>query len=297
VVRPALLWNDTRSAGAATDLTAELGGPEAGPRRRAGPGGQLHRDQAPLAGRPRARGRGPGGRRLPAPRLADLAPGRRPRPGRPGHRPGRRQRHRLLVAGHRVLPPRPAAPRPRPRRPLPAVLGPAASPGPPRRARCWPPAPATTWPPPSASGPGPGTWSSRSAPRARCSPSPRAVGRPHRIVAGFADATGRFLPLVCTLNAARVLDAAAAMLGSAWTGCPSWPWRPRLGPAASPWSRTWRASAPPTGRTPAGPCTGSGWPTPPRPAWPGRPSRGCCAASPTAWTRWSPRGSRSSGCC
>jgi xylulokinase len=32
-------------------------------------------------------------------------------------------------------------------------------------------------------------------------------------VAGFADATGRFLPLVCTLNAARVLDAVAAMLG------------------------------------------------------------------------------------
>jgi xylulokinase len=32
-------------------------------------------------------------------------------------------------------------------------------------------------------------------------------------IAGFADATGRFLPLVCTLNAARVLDAAAAMLG------------------------------------------------------------------------------------
>jgi xylulokinase len=31
-------------------------------------------------------------------------------------------------------------------------------------------------------------------------------------VAGFADATGRFLPLVCTLNAARVLSAAAAML-------------------------------------------------------------------------------------
>jgi len=31
-------------------------------------------------------------------------------------------------------------------------------------------------------------------------------------VAGFADATGRFLPLVCTLNAAKVLDAAASML-------------------------------------------------------------------------------------
>ncbi|MGW3467391.1 xylulokinase [Saccharopolyspora sp. NPDC000995] len=32
-------------------------------------------------------------------------------------------------------------------------------------------------------------------------------------IAGFADATGRFLPLVCTLNAARVLTATATMLG------------------------------------------------------------------------------------
>lgn len=31
-------------------------------------------------------------------------------------------------------------------------------------------------------------------------------------VAGFADGAGRYLPLVCTLNGARVLDAAAAML-------------------------------------------------------------------------------------
>ncbi len=31
-------------------------------------------------------------------------------------------------------------------------------------------------------------------------------------VAGFADATGAFLPLVCTLNAARVLDAACSLL-------------------------------------------------------------------------------------
>ncbi|MCO7221209.1 xylulokinase [Klenkia sp. PcliD-1-E] len=35
---------------------------------------------------------------------------------------------------------------------------------------------------------------------------------PTGAVAGFADATGRHLPLVCTLNAARVLDAAAALL-------------------------------------------------------------------------------------
>jgi xylulokinase len=32
-------------------------------------------------------------------------------------------------------------------------------------------------------------------------------------VAGFADATGHFLPLVCTLNAARILDAATRILG------------------------------------------------------------------------------------
>jgi xylulokinase len=37
---------------------------------------------------------------------------------------------------------------------------------------------------------------------------------PSGIVAGFADATGRFLPLVCTLNAARVLDVAARLLGT-----------------------------------------------------------------------------------
>jgi xylulokinase len=33
------------------------------------------------------------------------------------------------------------------------------------------------------------------------------------IVSGFADATGAFLPLVCTINAARVLEAAASLLG------------------------------------------------------------------------------------
>ncbi len=36
---------------------------------------------------------------------------------------------------------------------------------------------------------------------------------PSGAVAGFADATGRFLPLVCTLNAARILDAATQILG------------------------------------------------------------------------------------
>ncbi|MGI5244429.1 xylulokinase [Dactylosporangium sp. CA-139066] len=39
------------------------------------------------------------------------------------------------------------------------------------------------------------------------------VADPSGTVAGFADATGRHLPLVCTLNAARVLTAAADLLG------------------------------------------------------------------------------------
>ncbi|WP_433621594.1 xylulokinase [Nocardia sp. CA-120079] len=39
-------------------------------------------------------------------------------------------------------------------------------------------------------------------------PSADATGA----IAGFADATGAFLPLACTLNAARVLDATAALL-------------------------------------------------------------------------------------
>jgi xylulokinase len=37
---------------------------------------------------------------------------------------------------------------------------------------------------------------------------------PTGLVAGFADATGRYLPLVCTLNAARVLDVFRTLLGA-----------------------------------------------------------------------------------
>jgi xylulokinase len=36
---------------------------------------------------------------------------------------------------------------------------------------------------------------------------------PSGLVAGFADATGRFLPLACTLNATKVTDAVARLLG------------------------------------------------------------------------------------
>jgi xylulokinase len=43
--------------------------------------------------------------------------------------------------------------------------------------------------------------------------SPTGTADPRGEVAGFADATGRHLPLVCTLNAAKVLDAVRTLLG------------------------------------------------------------------------------------
>jgi xylulokinase len=45
-----------------------------------------------------------------------------------------------------------------------------------------------------------------------CAVSDVPARDPSGIVAGFADATGRYLPLVATLNAARVLEAACRML-------------------------------------------------------------------------------------
>jgi xylulokinase len=43
--------------------------------------------------------------------------------------------------------------------------------------------------------------------------SDQPAADPSGFVAGFADATGRFLPLVCTLNATKVTNAAARLLG------------------------------------------------------------------------------------
>ncbi len=47
---------------------------------------------------------------------------------------------------------------------------------------------------------------------------PVPTADPSGIIAGFADARGGFLPLVCTLNASRVLDATAAVLGVDYAG-------------------------------------------------------------------------------
>ncbi|MBA2317177.1 MAG: xylulokinase [Euzebyales bacterium] len=43
--------------------------------------------------------------------------------------------------------------------------------------------------------------------------APRRVADPSGVVAGFADATGAFLPLACTLNATQAVDRVASWLG------------------------------------------------------------------------------------
>ena len=70
-------------------------------------------------------------------------------------------------------------------------------------------------------------------------------------VAGFADATGRFLPLVCTLNATKVTDTVARLLGVDTERLrPARARRAARAPAASCSSPTSTASAPRTDPTP-----------------------------------------------
>jgi len=215
VVRPALLWNDTRSAGAATDLVAELGG------RRAWADAV---GSVPVASFTVTKLRWlaehePGHARrtaavcLPhdwltwrlsgAPGLAALATDRGDASGTGYWSPATGHYRPDLVRralGHDVV--------------LPRVLGPAEAAG------------AT----PSGSLLGPGTGDNAASALGlavgpgeavvsvgtsgvACAVSEVAAADASGLVAGFADATGRFLPLAAMLNAARVLDSTAALLG------------------------------------------------------------------------------------
>ncbi len=96
----------------------------------------------------------------------------------------------------------------------PTVLEPGGVAGHVATTRSSPPGPATTWVPRSASACAKATSRSRSGTSGTVfavagSPTSDASGA----VAGFADATGRFLPLVCTLNATKVTDTMARLLG------------------------------------------------------------------------------------
>ena len=132
----------------------------------------------------------------------------------PGHRPGRRRpppgcpdRGMAGPIPRRGVGPADWADR------LPTVLGPTAAAGPPSAAglvgrtspvEWWTPARATTWPPPSAwVGPGAGGVSLGTSGTVYAAATV-PVADPTGTVAGFADATGGYLPLACTLNATRV---------------------------------------------------------------------------------------------
>jgi xylulokinase len=243
VVRPALLWNDTRSAGAASDLIEEFGGGEAGGRAWAEAVGLvpvasftvtklrwLARHEPENAARAAAvclphdwltwrlagggptdgstggsTGAGPagGGAGSPTVGLDALRTDRGDASGT-GYWSAATGQYRLDLLEHAFG--RQLA--------VPAVLGPAELAG-----RL-----------PSGAALGPGTGDNAAAALgvgARSGDVIVSIGTsgtvfsvaeapaadPSGAVAGFADATGRFLPLVATLNAARVLDAAARLLG------------------------------------------------------------------------------------
>ncbi len=214
VVRPALLWNDTRSAGAAQDLVSELGGPGAW----ADAVGSVPvasftvtklrwlRDHQPQAAQATAavclphdwltwRLRGSG-------RLSDLTTDRSDASGTGYWSPATGEYRPDLLErslGHVPL--------------VPEVLAPAASTG--RTATGALLAAGAGDNAAAALGLGavPGdVVVSVGTSGVACAVSDVPAADPSGAVAGFADATGRFLPLVATLNAARVLDSAALML-------------------------------------------------------------------------------------
>ena len=224
VIRPALLWNDTRSAGAAADLIAEFGAETLAQRTGLVPVASftitklrwLRDDEPENAARVaavalphdwltwRLRGFGP------AERVAARPGARRAR-----DRPIGCLRHRLLE------PRRPAATtatcssrRSATTRSSRACSAPTS--GSTRRptAAGSAPAPATTPAPRSGSTPQPGdvVVSIGTSGTVFAVTEQRTID-PTGTVAGFADASGHFLPLVATLNAARVLDAIARLLG------------------------------------------------------------------------------------
>ncbi|MFC0006059.1 xylulokinase [Micromonospora siamensis] len=235
VVRPALLWNDTRSAGAASDLVAEAGDGESGRRAWAEAAGSV-----PVASftatklRWLARHEPANAARVAAvclphdwltwrlagaPGLTALRTDRGDASGT-GYWSPRTGEYRFdlleQALGRRVT--------------VPTVLGPAEPAG-----RLDPAALAGTGGRVPGADPagvllGPGTGDNAAAALGvGAGPGDVVVSigtsgtvfavadtpaaDPSGTVAGFADATGRFLPLVCTLNAARVLDAAATLLG------------------------------------------------------------------------------------
>ena len=116
--------------------------------------------------------------------------------------------------------------------------------------------------------------------------SDRPVADPTGTVAGFADATGGYLPLACTLNATRVTGAVAGLLGVTDAGSTTWPWpRPpgSSGLTLLPVLRRRAHAGPADGHRRRSPACGPGSPVR---DWPPPRSKESCADSSTPSTRW-----------
>ncbi len=221
VIRPALLWNDTRSAQAARDLIAEVGASEYARRTGVVPVASFTatklrwlRDAEPEAAARvaavalphdwltwRLRGFGPAGESPLGPVLDELTTDRSDASGTAYWGAEGYDRELLVRAlGHDAI--------------LPKVLGPADAAG--------------RTPDGILVGPGAGDNAGAALGLDAASGdvvvsigtsgtvfavTDAPVADVSGTVAGFADATGRFLPLIATLNAARVLDAVAGLLG------------------------------------------------------------------------------------
>jgi xylulokinase len=219
VIRPALLWNDTRSADAARDLVAEFGASALAARTGLVPVASftiaklrwLRENEPQHAARVaaialphdwltwRLRGFGPAGSAPRGPELAELVTDRSDASGTGYWGPDGYDRDLLAAAlGHDTV--------------LPRVLGPgewttdAAG----RRvgAGAGDNAAAALG---LGAGPGDVVVSIGTSGTVFAVSAERVVD-PSGTVAGFADADGRWLPLVATLNAARVLDVVARLL-------------------------------------------------------------------------------------
>lgn len=116
--------------------------------------------------------------------------------------------------------------------------------------------------------------------------SPTPTADPTGAVAGFADATGRFLPLVCTLNATKVTGAIGRLLGLDHDAFDAAAMSASAAPEESRCCRTSTASARPTVlMTPA--WSAACAPTSDRRSWHGPRSKASSADCSTDSTRWS----------
>ncbi|QEW01374.1 xylulokinase [Microbacterium caowuchunii] len=227
VIRPALLWNDTRSGGAAADLVAEFGAAALAERTGLVPVASFTitklrwlRDHEPenaarvaAVALPhdwltwRLRGFGPAGGSPRGPVLEELVTDRSDASGTGYWSPATGQYDRELLAaalGHDAV--------------LPRVLGPAEGVTDADGRRVGPGAGDNAG---AALGvgavPGDVVVSIGTSGTVFAVSAERTVD-PTGTVAGFADADGHFLPIVVTLNAARVLDVIARLLGTDHAG-------------------------------------------------------------------------------